>query len=84
MGDAVTIRVVIAIGVSVGLSACANEHPTAASFAATPIGMPGMISSASAAPASAMPKKTMTDRVLAAMALERVTGMKPDPARLVQ
>jgi len=29
-----------------------------------------------------MPKKTMSDRVLAAIALERVTGLKPDPARL--
>jgi hypothetical protein len=26
----------------------------------------------------------MSDRVLAAMALERVTGMKPDPARLTE
>lgn len=29
-------------------------------------------------------KKTMTDRVLTAIALERVTGLKPDPARLLQ
>jgi hypothetical protein len=26
-------------------------------------------------------RKTMSDRVLAAIALERVTGMKPDPSR---
>jgi hypothetical protein len=30
-----------------------------------------------------LPKKTMADRVLAAIALERVTGLKPDPARLL-
>jgi hypothetical protein len=29
-------------------------------------------------------KKTFSDRVLAAIALERVTGRKPDPARLNQ
>ena len=29
-------------------------------------------------------RKTMSDRVLAAIALERVTGLKPDPARLVE
>lgn len=28
--------------------------------------------------------KSMADRVLAAIALERVTGMKPDPARFIQ
>jgi hypothetical protein len=32
---------------------------------------------------SELPKKSMADRVLAAMALERVTGLKPDPARLL-
>jgi hypothetical protein len=30
-----------------------------------------------------MPVKTMGDRMLAAMALERVTGRKPDPGRLL-
>jgi hypothetical protein len=30
-----------------------------------------------------LPEKTMGDRMLAAMALERVTGRKPDPARLL-
>ena len=40
---------------------------------------------ASPAPAAADPsyRKTMSDRVLTAIALERVTGMKPDPARLM-
>jgi hypothetical protein len=45
------------------------------------------VTSALAAPAPAaagqMPPKTMSDKVLAAMALERVTGLKPDPARLI-
>jgi hypothetical protein len=30
-----------------------------------------------------LPEKTMSDRMLAAMALERVTGLKPDPARFL-
>lgn len=30
-----------------------------------------------------MPQKTLGDRIMAAMALERVTGMKPDSARLL-
>ncbi len=30
-----------------------------------------------------LPEKTMGDRMLAAMALERVTGLKPDPARFL-
>ena len=29
-------------------------------------------------------KKTLSDKVLAAIALEAVTGRKPDPARLVE
>jgi hypothetical protein len=30
-----------------------------------------------------LPNKTMGDRMLAAMALERVTGRKPDPSRFL-
>ena len=30
-----------------------------------------------------LPEKTMGDRILAAMALERVTGRKPDPSRFL-
>lgn len=46
-----------------------------------------VVTSANAAPLEempAVPKKTLSDRVLAAIALERVTGLKPDPARLLQ
>lgn len=31
-----------------------------------------------------MPKKTLASKVLAAIALERVTGRKPDPSRLTE
>ena len=33
--------------------------------------------------ADRLPEKTMGDRILAAIALERVTGRKPDPARFL-
>ena len=62
------------------LTACANENtggqllPTSALAAGY---MPEI------APVD-LPRKTMSDRVLAAIALERVTGLKPDPARFAQ
>lgn len=66
------------------LAGCANETPNVAGFATTS-------SIAVAAPAVASmpapqppPRKTMSDRVLTAIALERVTGLKPDPARFAQ
>lgn len=68
------------------VAGCANDAPNLASFASTPsalaIAAPAM---AAAEPVAAEPvayRKTMSDRVLAAIALERVTGMKPDPSRL--
>jgi hypothetical protein len=33
--------------------------------------------------ADRLPEKTMNDRILAAMALELVTGRKPDPAKFL-
>lgn len=81
-GDNVIFRAVIAFAISGGLAACSNDRTTLASFAASPISLPAAISTASASTGSvAMPKKTMSDKILAAMALERVTGMKPDPDR---
>ncbi len=77
MGDDVLKRAVIVLGIPLALSACANE-PTTSQFLPT--------SALAAAPLDPMPadlpKKTMSDRVLAAIALERVTGLKPDPSRL--
>ncbi len=68
------------------LGACANELTPSASFGPT-----GSISTAAfAGPVHAeagvpqqMPKKTLSDRILTAIALERVTGLKPDPSRFV-
>ena len=65
---------------------CANDAPNLAGFANT-----SALAIASPAVALTVPamsqstyRKTMSDRVLTAIALERVTGMKPDPARLAE
>lgn len=69
------------------VAGCANDAPNLAGFATTS-------SLAIASPATAVAfsqpaqptsyRKTMSDRVLAAIALERVTGLKPDPARFAE
>ena len=84
MGDDVIFRAVIALIVSGSLGACSNDRTTLASFAASPLMLPPAITGANAATnPGGMPKKTMSDKILAAMALERVTGMKPDPDRFM-
>ncbi len=77
-------RASLIVAAGLACSACANQQ----------IGAPGnlqtaglqAISSASAAEANAeaqlLAKKTMAGKVLTALALERVTGLKPDPARV--
>ena len=53
------------------LAGCANNQPLSTGFA-------GQAQAADRDPG----KKTMASKVLGAIALERVTGRKPDPARL--
>lgn len=74
------IRTITCFAVALTLVGCAANEPgpmhlaSASAFAAArqdPV------------PPDQLPKKTMSDRVLAAIAFERVTGLKPDPARLV-
>ena len=55
------------------LAGCANNQPLASGFAG-----PAEAADADRDPA----KKSMASKVLSAIALERVTGRKPDPARL--
>ena len=55
------------------LSGCANSDPLSSGFAAP---------AQAAVPERDPSKKTMASKVLSAIALERVTGRKPDPARL--
>jgi hypothetical protein len=72
------------------LAGCAGEAPPLASLTSSPtatigtahaVAVPGV--SAAAADVQRPAHKTMSDRVLTAIALERVTGLKPDPARFV-
>ena len=83
------MRAVVLTGLPLICAACANEPgPKVMGFQST--ANPLAIASASAAPTGALPAqpmalqphKTMADKVLAAIALERVTGRKPDPSRL--
>lgn len=90
------VRAVVVLGVALAMAGCASERPTSADLvpgaatgasAAAPASAirTGTISRAEAATfvePGKMPKKTMADRVLTAIALERVTGLKPDPSRL--
>ena len=70
------------IGSTLALSGCANE-PNSTQF------LQASALAASAAPTAVeispvdLPQKTMSDRILAAIALERVTGLKPDPSRFM-
>ena len=54
---------------------CANNPPLATGFAA-----PVQAAEVDRDPS----KKTLASKVLSAIALERVTGRKPDPARLTE
>jgi hypothetical protein len=81
IANVVTRSAVVLALVSV-VGGCANDAPNLAGFAST-----SALAIANAPPMAARPdtqqtyRKTMSDRVLAAIALERVTGMKPDPSR---
>jgi hypothetical protein len=55
------------------LAGCANSQPLSSGFVAL---------AQAAEPERDPSKKTMASKVLSAIALERVTGRKPDPARL--
>jgi hypothetical protein len=65
----------ILILVGVLLAGCANNQSLSTGFAA-----PAQAAEADRDPS----KKTMASKVLSAIALERVTGRKPDPSRLTE
>ncbi|MGE0699046.1 MAG: hypothetical protein AB7O57_08125 [Hyphomicrobiaceae bacterium] len=77
--------VLLLAGVAAG---CANDTPSLAGFASSSslaIANPAVVTGSLPLGDAKQPhRKTMSDRVLAAIALERVTGLKPDPARLVE
>jgi hypothetical protein len=62
-------------GMAYVLAGCANNPQIATGFAP-----PAQATEADPDPS----KKTMASKVLSAIALERVTGRKPDPARLTE
>jgi len=82
----VLIRSAVVLMLASLVAGCANDAPNLAGFASTPsalvIATPAVAVTDSVAAEPASYRKTMSDRVLAAMALERVTGLKPDPSRL--
>jgi len=70
-------------------AACANDSPKLMSYTASlPLGAAPQGSDSATAAAEAAThgpgRKTIADRVLTAIALERVTGLKPDPSRLTE
>jgi hypothetical protein len=69
------LRGAILILAGVLLAGCANNQPLSTGFAA-----PAQAAEAERDPS----KKTLASKVLSAIALERVTGRKPDPARLTE
>jgi hypothetical protein len=87
-GDSnVLTRIVAALSLSLLAAGCAGETPPLASFTTTAAlavaSPPQMLEAVPEAPLRPV-RKTMSDRVLTAIALERVTGLKPDPARLTE
>lgn len=63
----------VALAASMLLAGCANSNPLSTGFAGP----------AQAAETDQDPtQKTLASKVLSAIALERVTGAKPDPTRL--
>lgn len=67
------VRGVIIVLACALLGGCANSQPLSTGFA-------GPAQAAERDPG----KKTMASKVLSAIALERVTGRKPDPSRLTE
>ena len=77
---------VLALGLL--LSGCANDQTgVARNYSIAHLGASSLASDATADPAgeaNPAPKKTIASKVLSAMAFERVTGFKADPARLLE
>ena len=79
-------RIVAAL-LALSFAGCANE-PIASPFQA-PMSLGAIVVTpkdlaGDTKPAYAAPKKTVASKVLSAMAFERVTGLKADPARLLE
>lgn len=84
-------RALLLATVMLACTACANERaPQVMGYQA--LSQPARPNTMQTAPITGgqqtapavLPKKNMADKVLTAIALERVTGRKPDPSRLVE
>ena len=71
------LRGAILVLAGVLLAGCANNQPFSTGFAP-----PAQAAQAEPVLDRDPARKTMASKVLSAIALERVTGRKPDPARL--
>lgn len=75
-------RAAAALGLLVALSGCRNDL-TAMQLGGPGYGVTPVAHAQERYSIDRLPEKTMGDRILAAMALERVTGRKPDPRRFL-
>ncbi len=72
-------RLLAVLALAALTAACANDRPSQLSLASG-LGAADL----AAAPKEPPAKRTLSSRVLAAIALESVTGRRPDPGRLVE
>ena len=86
------IGIVVLAGATIALAGCANE-PTGGRFAhaAMHVGaahaatrLPGKADAEHEADLRRAAKQTVSSKMLSAIALERVTGRKPDPSRFAE
>ncbi len=75
------VRATVVLALGVLLCGCRNE--LTGMKLGGPIYGPGAAQAHERYSIDRLPEKTMSDRILAAMALERVTGRKPDPSRFL-
>jgi hypothetical protein len=80
----VFIRIALIVALSVSLAACAQSPMIGASY----LGVGGLQEAPSAPSTGSravevdhLDRPTLAGKVLTAIALERITGLKPDPAR---
>jgi hypothetical protein len=84
----VVLRAGVIVAAALTCSGCANERPEtslyyqSASFHSAPSAPTTEADVEAAIESGQAAKKTMGAKVLTAIALERVTGRRPDPARL--
>lgn len=85
MGVIVPIRGLLLIALAIAATGCANEHISTPSYLG--VGVQGVAWNAEATAAieeadlKRAAKQTMSAKMLAAIALQRVTGRTPDPSR---